>query len=276
VVALSLLGVDAASAWLATGHRQVAVDAVAGVSPELPAFFRNGGAVVGHAAIDPDLWRNRDTPALADREAPEHYLDLELLRGAELPAERDDYLRLLDRLRVSPRKAGALPYAIVEGSERLALCFAEHRRWPADETIRAKCLLQAGWLAHYLADLTQPLHTTIHHDGRVRGGGESPRSGIHRRVDALLDAAGDGGRVAPLAVGDLGAAIRSELRASHGLVDEVYRLEPKLDGDRRRRDPRVAAFADERRRAAVRLTAGVFEWCWRRSVAIELPEWLRR
>jgi len=131
-------------------------------------------------------------------------------------------------------------------------------------------------LAHYLADLTQPLHTTIHHDGRVRGGGQSPRSGIHRRVDALLDAAGGGGRVAPLEVADLWTAVRSELAASHRLVDEVYRLESKLDGDRRRRDPRVAAFADERRRAAVRLTAGVYEWAWRRSAAIELPDWLRR
>jgi hypothetical protein len=271
----ALLIADGAAAWLAAGHRQVALDAVAAVSPELPAFFRAGGAAVGHAAIDPDVWRNRDTPALADREAPEHYLDLELLRGAELPAERDDYLRLLGWLRVSPSKAGALPYAIVEGSERLALCFAEHRRWTSDETIRAKCLLAAGWLAHYLGDLTQPLHTTIHHDGRVRGRGDSPRTGIHRRVDALLDADG-GARVAPLAVDDLWSSLGRELLASHRLVDEVYRLEPRLGGDRRRRDPELAAFAEERRQAAVRLTAGVFEWCWRRSAAIELPDWLRR
>lgn len=274
--AAALLLADGAAAWLAAGHRQVALDAVAGVAAELPAFFRAGGATVGHAAIDPDVWRNRGTPALTEREAPEHYLDLELLRGAALPDGRDDYLRLLGRLRVSPHKAGALPYAIVEGGERLALCFAEHRKWPADEAIRAKCLLQAGWLAHYLADLTQPLHTTIHHDGRVRGKGESPRSGIHRRVDALLDAGWASPRLAPLAVDDLWAAVRGELAASHRLVDEVYRLEPMLGERGGRADVSVAAFAEERRRAAVRLTAGVYEWAWRRSAALELPEWLRR
>lgn len=276
VVALSLFGVDGAAAWLATGHRQVALDAVAAVSADLPAFFRAGGATVGHAAIDPDVWRNRDTPGLADREAPEHYLNLELLGGKALPERRDAYRRLLDRLHIAPRQAGALPYAIVEGSERLALCLAEHRRWPADEAIRAKCLLTAGWLAHYLADLTQPLHTTIHHDGRVRGKGASPHTGIHRRVDALLDAGGRSELAAPLAVDDLWATVRSELLASHRLVDEVYRLEPKLETRGGRADPRVATFAAERRRAAVRLIAGVFEWAWRRSAAIELPEWLRR
>lgn len=275
-VAAALLLADSAAAWLVVGHRQVALEAVAGVSAELPAFFRAGGATVGHAAIDPDVWRNRGTPRLAERESPEHYVNLERLLGTALPERRADYLELLGRLRVKPHEAGALPYAIVEGAERLALCFAEHRKWPADETIHAKCLLTAGWLAHPLADLTQPLHTTVHHDGRVRGGGESPRTGIHRRVDALLDAGGRGEREAPLAVDDLWAAVRSELLASHRLVDEVYRLEPKLETRGGRADPQVATFTAERRRAAVRLTAGVFEWAWRRSATIELPDWLRR
>lgn len=262
-------------AWLAPGHRQIAIDAAASLPAGLPSFFRAGAATLAHGAVEPDVRRNRATPALADREAPRHYIDLELLRGAALPETRDAYDRLLTRLRVAPRQVGELPYAIVEGAEQLALAFAEHRRWPSDEAIRASCLLAAGRLSHYLADLTQPLHTTIHHDGRVRGRSESPRTGIHSRVDGLLDTRAELGRVEPLAVHDLWATVRRELEASHARVEEVYRLESGLGARGSRPTDAVATWAAERRRAAVALTSGVWVWSWERSAAIEVPDWLR-
>jgi hypothetical protein len=274
-------GAGPAAAWLTSGHRRVTVEAVRLLPAEVPHFFRAGAAAVGRTAGDPDLWRNRGTPALAERVAPEHFLDLELLRGEPLPARRSEYLALLARLGVEPRRAGALPYAIVEGAELLALAFAEHRRWPGDEVIRSKCLLHAGWLAHYAADLEQPLHTTIHHDGRARPDGSPPFTGIHRRVDALFDhlprhfaLRADEARPTPIA--DLGAAVRAELAASHALVDAVYALEPQLMGEGPSRDARLAAFAAERYRTTARFVAGVLLWSWERSAEIELPEWLVR
>jgi len=284
VLVLSAVELSAgeAGAWLVEGHQWVTIDAVGRLPAEVPAFFRAGAATVGHAAVDPDLWRNHGTPALAEREAPEHYIDLELLGGAPLPAERDQYLRLLGRLGVEPRKAGALPYAIVEEAEQLALAFAEHRRWPADETIRSKCLLQAGWLAHFAGDLTQPLHTTVHHDGRTLPNGEPPYTGIHRKVDSLFERLWERGERpsrpadGPGTVPDLVAAVRAELAVSHSLVDAVYRLEvPILEGGGTA-DPRVAAFAGERYAAARRFIAEVLLWSWRRSAEIELPGWLAR
>lgn len=270
-----------ATAWLVSGHRRVTLDAVALLPDEVPAFFRSGTAVVSQAAVDPDLWRNRGTPALADRVGPEHYIDLELLRGSRLPERREDYHRLLGRLGVEPARVGALPYAIVEDAERLALSFAEHRRWPADEAIRAKCLLQAGWLAHFAGDLIQPLHTTVHHDGRTLPNGDPPFTGIHRRVDGLFDGGlrlGHGGLAGATVrtIEDLSAAVGSELAVSHSLVDAIYGFEGALLGPRPLTDPRIASFAAERHRAAARFIAEVLLWSWKRSAQLELPEWLER
>ena len=140
-----------ADAWLIPGHRRLTIEAIGTLPSAVPAFFREGAATAGDAAADPDLLRNGGTPALRDRISPEHFLDLELLRGSALPDRRSDYLRLLGRLGVDAAGVGAVPYAIVEHAEWLALCFAEHRRWPAHPGIRSKCLLIAGWLSHYAA-----------------------------------------------------------------------------------------------------------------------------
>jgi hypothetical protein len=283
---VALLSVSAAHGWLASGHRRVTVEAIGQLPATVPAFVREGAATAGGAAIDPDLWRNRDTPELADREAPEHFLDLELLRGSELPERRSEYLRLLGRLRVNPQQIGAMPYAIVESAERLALCFAEHRRRPADAATRSNCLLIAGWLSHYAADLTQPLHTTVHHDGRALPGGRSPETGIHRKVDDLLELArpldGGAGTFAEPALSrgdasELWPAVLHELAVSHALVDSVYALEPKLaPGSKPKPDADLVAFATERERAAVRFVAALILWSWERSAKLELPEWLER
>jgi hypothetical protein len=279
-LALALLGglalAPAVEAWRTGGHRRVTADAVALLPASLPDFFRAGAAAIAASAGDPDLWRNRDTPALADAVSPEHFLDLELVGGKALPERRSEYRRLLARLDLDPQRTGYLPYAIVEGAERLALAFAEHRRSPGSAELRAHCLLAAGWLAHYAADLVQPLHTTIHHDGRARPDGSSPASGIHHEVDALFDAVSADAPLAgavPLPVDELWSAVRAELAASHALVDAVYALEPQLDAERRARAaPEVAAFARERYRAAARFVAGLFVWSWERSARLELPD----
>ncbi len=290
LLGLALFATLDARAWLVPGHRRVTIEAIGALPAAVPGFFREGAASAGEAAVDPDLWRNRGTPALGDREAPEHFIDLELLKDRALPERRSDYQRLLVRLDVEPGKIGAVPYAIVEQAERLALCFAEHRRWPADPGLRSKCLLIAGWLSHFAADLTQPLHTTVHHDGRVRPDGRSPESGIHRKVDALLvlaqpkrGASGasaaqkSGPSAGAIDNGELWPMVRRELEASHALVDAVYALEPKLaSASSAKPDADLLAFAAERERAAVRFVAGLFLWSWERSAKLELPDWLER
>ncbi|MDH3255773.1 MAG: hypothetical protein OEM62_12320, partial [Acidobacteriota bacterium] len=177
VVALMPVTVAPSHAWSADGHRLVARLATASTPADLPDFFRGGSERVAAFSIEPDVLRLRDTPHLRAREYPEHYLDSELLDGAVLPDSRSVFLELLQRKSLAPTAVGMLPYAIVEATEHLAIAFAEHRARPDDVDIRTKALYLAGVLSHYSADLSQPLHTTIHHNGRARPDMSSPRTG---------------------------------------------------------------------------------------------------
>lgn len=270
-----------ALAWHTEGHRRVAEDAVTLLPPEVPRFFRDGAATVGHGAVDPDLWKLDALGALDDGESPEHYLDVENLRGRAWPATRSEAERLYRRLRIEGEDTGYLPWAIVEGIERLAVGFAEHRARPDDPAIRAKCLVWAGWVAHYLGDLGQPLHTTIHYDGRTRVGKPSPRTGIHKKIDGLFERVRLDRRAAIRdvelrRVDDLNAFVRERFAESHALVDATYDLLPSLEGAKGPTDPRVVAFTRERYRTTARQTAEAFLAAWRLSGEIELPKWLER
>ncbi len=272
-----------ASAWFVEGHRRVAIDAVGLLRASLPEFFREGAEVVGEGALDPDVWKAPAAPNLRDREAPEHVFDWEELEGREPPELRSQYVRLMAERRRDPAAVGFLPYRVLEDMERLALAFAEHRRWPEKPEIHSKVLLYAGLLAHYAADLVQPLHTTIHHDGRARPDGSSPHTGIHQEVDALFEtvpfdreAAVVGLEVGALA--DPRRALLEVLAQSRGRVEEVYALEPLLASPPRGRPwpAAVTAFTGERYRAAVEWVASLYLTAWERSSTIELPRWLER
>lgn len=278
---LALLASAPAQAWLTPGHRMVARAAVEALPADFPAFFRAAAATVGHLAIDPDLQKNPGTPELKAREEPEHYLDLERLAGRPLPASRAEYFQLLVELGRSPAEMGFLPYAVIEGSERLALCFAEHRRWPDNAAVREKCLVYAGLLAHYAADLEQPLHTTIHHDGWALPDGRSPLTGFHFRIDSLFErvAFDRAAAVADLAArpyADLRQAVLDALAASHARLDAAYRLEPALATDAGLADPAVVAFTCERFRESASFLARLFLTAWEGSAQLELPAWLER
>ena len=75
-------------------------------------------------------------------------------------------------------EASTLPYSIAEWTQRLTIAFAEHRNDPENPHVRAKCLVFAGILSHYAADLHMPLHTSIHWDGRDDAGAMSS-SGVY-------------------------------------------------------------------------------------------------
>jgi len=283
-LALALLAgnVLPAFAWLTEGHRRIGVAAVEAAAPALPPFFVAGAATVGHVAVDPDIWKNAGTPELRAGEEPSHYLDSEALPPGELPRTRVEFLAWLAASGRSLPEAGSLPYSVIEGTERLALCFAEHRLWPENPHVRTKCLVYAGWLAHYAADLAQPLHTTIHHDGWALPNGTSPLVGFHKRIDALVERApiDVDGALAGLTAepfDDLRVAVLAELAASRALVDRTYRLEPLLSGPKPDwAHPEVAAFACDRYRESVGFLARLLVTAWESSKSLKvLPDVLR-
>jgi hypothetical protein len=292
-VASLLLIAPGCWAWHTQGHRIATEAAVEALPASMPRFFRDGAQTVAHNSIDPDLFKARDFPELRAAEFPEHYLDSELLEGRPLPPTRYDFIQMVtwlgsepggERRNFGPYQTGFLPYAIVEGAQRLTMVFAEHRRWPHNPDIQAKALLHAGLLAHYAEDLCQPLHTTIHYDGRANPDGSSPHTGFHHRVDVLFEWSGfdraaaiDGLKLEVF--DDLMAAVSRQFDASHTLVEDVYEFEPLLPAREDQKSPlppAVRAFTTKRYREAVYFTASLFLTAWERSADVELPDWLIR
>ncbi|MCC7262917.1 MAG: hypothetical protein IT369_10385 [Candidatus Latescibacteria bacterium] len=278
-VGLVLLACGApAWGWWAGGHALITRAAVQALPGEMPEFFRQGAEAMARLAPVPDAERNPALSHLRSAGRGEHFLDLELLGGKALPDQRYDFLKLCAAAGQDPAQVGTAPYAVAEWTERLALAFAQHRRWPANTLVQSECLTAAGHLAHYAEDLCQPLHTTLHYDGRAGVDGKSPRSGIHEKVDALpeklkLDPAELAKGLAPVTGDSLMPLILAQLQASNGLVDSVYALEGELDHPE---SARVRAFAEERSRAAAALTAGLYLRAWAISASVELPGWLQR
>lgn len=290
IVGLGVLGTaPAGMAWSSGGHRLVTAAAVESLdSLALPLSSSAMTAIVG-ASVQPDLMRARELPALRAIEAPRHFLDLEILQGSPLPETRWEYLGLLTRIAETGdgllrpggdiSQVGTLPYAIVEGTQRLAAIFAQLRVRPDSPDLQAMAAHQAGFVAHYAQDLCQPLHTTVHHNGRAMEDGSSPHTGIHGRVDGLIHSIPvhreTAERRRPQVLDPLFPAVLAALHESHSQVDRVYELTDKMaqlesGGEA---DPDLAEFANERFQLAVDFTADLIRTAWHLSASVELDGW---
>lgn len=268
-----------AAAWHGRTHRWIAEAAAGRLPDSMPLFLRQAASDLGRAAIDPDVWRHDAAPALAAATLSDHYFSLERLAEAGWPERRDRFLRRLGEQGRDAGWIGTLPLAVAETSDRLALALAQHRCWPDDRGIQARAIEHAGVLAHFAADLVQPLHSTIHHDGRASPDGASPQDGSHVWSDrvielSLRDPVGVARRVEPLAIDDVPAASRRLLQASHDRVDRAYAMIARVRQSEAPPPRAVRRYARERFRTGVGFVAGLWVEAWQRSAGIELPEWL--
>jgi len=286
LAALLLAVAPLARAWHDEGHAYAAIAAVEALPDDVPAFFRDAADQVAQGAIDPDVFKHRATPQLDRAEAPEHYIDLELTAGRALPEDRYAYLAMLRELDVDPHAAGFLPYAITEWTQRLTLAFAEHRADPTDEHARMKAIVYAGLLSHYAADLAQPLHCTIHWDGRANPDGSSPHTGIHLKVDALpthlpfnvIFPEPVEPIELPRSPKDVMRVVINEAVGNGVLVESLYKLEPHLPDARAFQidHPDVKTLTIHCMRRAARITAALYLAAWQHSADLDLPWWLDR
>ena len=270
LAALAAAAPISARAWWSGAHMEAAAAAVRAPSENLPEFFRKGEGMIVHCSVDPDVIRGRAAPALRSAERSEHFIDLELLQGRPLPPTRYEYVRLSKELNFDPGAVGTLPYALMEWTQRLAFAFEEHRRMPDNPFIQMKALYIAGVLSHYAADMTNPLHCTIHFDGRANPDGSSPRTGIHAKVDGLPEKLGltadDYAVEKPVEpFDDLFEGILAELESSRTHIDPIYADEEGA---------LTKAFALDRMRAAAAFTARLFETAWSYPLQDGLPSWL--
>jgi len=284
ILAPVFLASAVAFGWHDAGHQAATSLATAAAGDKMPAFFAKGAETIAHCSLDPDTFtRPIAPPELHNAEESEHYFDLELLEGCEPPATRYEFIALCAARKLDPTKVGLLPYAVTEWTQRLAVALAEHRKWPDNPHIKAKCLVYAGILSHYAEDLCNPLHTTIHYDGRARKDGTSPRTGIHLKTDALLgkvkSSSEELAKDLPVKRFErIFPAVLAELHRSHALVEKVYRLEDDLPAlaDPIEAGSEVEKFAIERIRRSAAFTASLYVTAWRKSESIKIPDWHKR
>lgn len=215
---LCLTPVTAVS-WGAVGHRIVGVLAVEGLPSDVPAFLRGPAAAeaMGELAREPD--RAKAAGRIHDRNRdPAHNVDIDdegKILGAipftTLPETREDYETALRAGGTNSWDAGYLQYAIIDAYQQVARDFAnwrvvaygerhskgERKAWYRRDRIRREAILMAdlGYLAHFVGDGSQPLHTSSHYNGW--GDGPNPEGFTRDKIHGPFEGAFVAGSVTP-------------------------------------------------------------------------------
>ena len=273
---LPVMLVQQSFAWGSDGHRMINRIAAETLPVEMPVFLRDTRAQItmDYLGPEPDRWRNPAEPELSAAQAPEHFIDLEYsaLLG-DLPRRRYDYIRALavaqkshPDLPLSVEKVGLQPYVTLEVWQRLKADMREYRELVATkgntQPVELAILYDAGWLGHYVADGSQPLHTTIQYNGWTGSNphGYSTLHTIHALFESTYVSANiTAADVEPLvraaqpkALGDIWTEYLAYLRHANSLVERTYQIE-KAGGFTGAGTPEAKQFTEER------LAAGAIE-----------------
>src|SRR5580692_4854991 len=247
LVALVLFQAEAAFAWGNEGHTYVNRVAAQKIPASMPRFLRRAVAEIAYLGPEPDRWRNPAEFALKNAQEPDHFIDLERVQWLDpLPRGRYEFLRKLYEKRAAttdhpddylPEHVGLQPYIVMEIFGRLKASFREYRQLSAShqptKPVQQAIIFYAGWLGHYVADGSQPLHTTIHYNGWV---GPNPKGyttehGIHAKFESTYVAqnitAKDFAKFvhAPERLANPFADYVNYLRESNRQVENVYAIE---------------------------------------------------
>ncbi|HEX5234318.1 MAG TPA: S1/P1 nuclease [Silvibacterium sp.] len=271
---LPLLAVPPLFGWGDKGHRMINRLAAENLPLDVPSFLRNREATeeIEYLGPEPDRWRSPAEPELSAEQAPDHFINFEFADMiGPLPRRRYDYIARLTAAEMThryiaqelqPDKVGFQPYITNEVWERLKAAMRNYRELTAKHAntraVKATVIFYAGWLGHYVADGSQPLHVSRDYDGwleKENPNGYTTEHGIHSKfettfVNANLSAAD----VRPLIsavhpVSDEWSAYLTYLRKSGSMTERVYQLDKEhgLDG---------AGTAESRQFTAERLAAG--------------------
>ena len=270
-------------AWGDAGHRLVGLAAAQRLPNDMPAFFRNASEQLSYLNPEPDRWKDRAEramdPALEGGSSPEHYIDMDLVAPSVLAGALAAPTRFgfADSLRAGGAAAGTvglLPFAILEQAQRLREDFRLWRIAP-DATVRgwieARIIDDAGVLGHYVADGSNPHHTTKHHNGWV---GENPKgyttdNRFHSRFESAYVQAHIklpdllGAMTAPPTVfPSLREAVQSYLRTSFGQLDRLYELDKVSSFRPESTTPEQKAFASARLAAGATMLRDLWYTAW--------------
>jgi hypothetical protein len=287
VILLPVMLVEQSFAWGSDGHKMINRLAGAALPTDVPEFLRSPQALdaLDYYGPEPDRWKSTGEPELNIAQSPEHFIDLEYadLVG-ELPRHRYDFVRALafaqkthPDLALSPEKVGLQPYEATEVWERLKSALRDYRGLKADhkdtKPVEAEIVFLAGWLGHYVADGSQPLHTTIQYNGWTgpNPNGYTTEHKIHALFESTYVAANvKAADVAPLipakpvVLGDIFTDYMAYLRRTSSLVEKTYQLE-KAGAFAGAGTPEGKAFADERLAAGATELRDMIYTAWVKS-----------
>lgn len=270
-------------AWGDAGHRMTGLAAAERLPSDMPAFFRAAGLQLGYLNPEPDRWKNRAEtsldPALAGGTSPEHYIDMDLvaptvLNSALVAPNRFAYDDTLRATGSSASAMGLLPFAMIELTQKLRNDFRMWRIAP-DSTVRhwieARIIDDAGILGHYVADGSNPLHTTKHHNGWVgdNHNGYTTDRTLHSRFESqfvqaqvklpdVLSAMTAETRVFP----NVRNAVVEYLNASFAQLNRLYEIEKTTPFRAETATPDQKAFAVARLAAGAEMLRDIWYTAW--------------
>ena len=291
-IALILLQSSAAFAWGNEGHTAINRVAAQKIPATMPSFLRHAVIEIAYLGPEPDRWRSPSEFALKNAQEADHFIDLERVSWLDpLPPGRYEFYRKLYEKRAVtedhpddylPERVGLQPYITMEVYGRLKAAFREYRQRLAAHqptlAVQQAIIFYAGWLGHYVADGSQPLHTTIQYNGWVgpNPNGYTTQHTIHGEFESayvaanITDKAFAGLVKAPERLDDPFARYVAYLRQSNGMVDNVYALE-KTGGFTGKGTPAAFEFTTHRLAAGSQMLLDLWYTAWMES-AIPVPD----
>jgi hypothetical protein len=279
-----------AGAWGTIGHDMQARVAVQQLPADFPSFFRAAGEELSFLISEPDRWSTSEQPGLFDSTTVNHIFKWEIAPRLLPPTRHAFFAQLSEgknptQAAAAIRNIGTAPYGIKEWGEMLTGAF---RRWrempegtPAEKTRRRmherSILFMAGVLGHWITDLSQPMHTSIHvtswHASAPNPQGYSGR-GLHSRfetnyVDRVIRTEDIAARVEPQPrlLGDWLRESETYIAANNTHVEQIYRWDkdaPFGDGN----EPAAAKpFTAARLAEGAQMLRDAWHTAWVRSQA---------
>jgi len=281
---IPLFAAQPAFAWGRDGHMMINELAAAALPTTVPDFLRDKAALeeMAYLGPEPDRWKQYDAePELVVTQSPDHFIDIEwaylaadtctdgkdCVDGHRLPRRRYDFIRALakaqaahpEMAKLTPEGVGMLPWQVEEVWQRLKSAMRGYRELkeqhketkPVEEAI----LFYAGWLGHYVADGSQPLHATIQFNGWT---GENPNHyttehHIHSQFEStfvsnnikMKDLTPLVAAAQPHVINDEWVEVMQYLDHTNSLVEKTYQLE-KAGGFTDSGTAEAKAFTEER------------------------------
>jgi hypothetical protein len=292
LVALVFFQAPAAFAWGNEGHTYVNRVAAQNMPADMPRFLRRSVEEIAYLGPEPDRWRNPAEFALKNAQEPDHFIDLERVDWLNpLPPGRYEFYRKLYEKRAAttdhsddylPERVGLQPYIVMEVFGRLEAAFREYRHMrelhQRTVSVERAIVFYAGWLGHYVADGSQPLHTTIQYNGWVGPNpkGYTTQHGIHALFETTyvaqnITAADFAGQVhSPERLSDPFQQYVHYLRESNQQVETVYALE-KAGGFSGKGNPEAFTFTTRRLAAGAQMLLNLWYTAWLNSALSAEP-----